>query len=239
MRQVMEAWSDHIGEWQGVPVPLSHARLRLSPGHPLAGKIAAAEEIIRDRDLRPDAPRDDSGDVVVNTWFSRTRHARVYLVRNSGTGKYEAVVEPVSADLSMDRLTFALNTLGAAVAWTLRAEATAMEKLAGLLTDHQMCQYFLTGSFLETSRRSRVSYMFRRLRPTVAMTPRGQDPERDKMRCLAVLCLHPIGYYEGTWAGAMTPTDDVIAHLLLMRGDEPGFWRQANQHQPWTPEAGL
>jgi len=114
-----------------------------------------------------------------------------------------------------------------------------MGRLAGLLTDHQMCQYFLTGSFLETSKRSRVSYMFRRLRPTVAMTPRGQDASRDVMRCLAVLCLHPIGYYEGTWAGAMTPTDDVIAHLLLMRGDEPGFWRQANQHAPWTPEAGL
>lgn len=239
MRQAMEAWGDHVGEWQGIPVPLPDFRLRLCPGHPLAGKIAAAEEIIRDRDLRPDAPRDDSGDVVVNRWFSHSRNAWIWLVRNARTGRHEAFVEPVAPDQSMSRLTFALNTIGAAAAWTVRAEATAMEKLAGLLTDHQMCQYFLTGSFLETSKRSRVSYMFRRLRPTVAMTPRGQDASRDVMRCLAVLCLHPIGYYEGTWAGAMTPTDDVIAHLLLMRGDEPGFWRQANQHAPWTPEAGL
>lgn len=37
----------------------------------------------------------------------------------------------------------------------------------------------------------------------------------------------------------MTPTDDVIAHLTLMRGDEPMFWRRANQHGPDRPEAGL
>jgi hypothetical protein len=37
----------------------------------------------------------------------------------------------------------------------------------------------------------------------------------------------------------MTPTDDVIAHLLLMRGDEAEYWGQANQHRPESPEAGL
>jgi hypothetical protein len=37
----------------------------------------------------------------------------------------------------------------------------------------------------------------------------------------------------------MVPTDDVIAHLMLMRGDEHMFWRRCNQHQPWTKEAGV
>lgn len=37
----------------------------------------------------------------------------------------------------------------------------------------------------------------------------------------------------------MVPTDDVIAHLLLMRGDERLFWRRANQHHPLDPESGL
>jgi hypothetical protein len=56
---------------------------------------------------------------------------------------------------------------------------------------------------------------------------------------LAALCQHPIGYYEGTWAGSMCPTDDVVAMLMLMRGDEPMFWKRSNQHPPWAPEAGL
>jgi hypothetical protein len=57
------------------------------------------------------------------------------------------------------------------------------------------------------------------------------------VRC--TLCLHPIGYYANSWAGAMCPTDDVIAHLMMMRADEPMFWRKANQHPPHRPEAGL
>jgi hypothetical protein len=43
------------------------------------------------------------------------------------------------------------------------------------------------------------------------------------VRC--TLCMHPIAYYEDSWAGAMCPTDDVIAALMMMRGDEPMFWR--------------
>jgi hypothetical protein len=37
----------------------------------------------------------------------------------------------------------------------------------------------------------------------------------------------------------MCPTDDVIAHLQLMRGDERMFWKRSNQHPSWRPEAGL
>ena len=95
-----------------------------------------------------------------------------------------------------------------------------------------MKQYLLTGMFLETSKRSGVHYLFRRLRPTVAISP-------SSTKILCTLCLHPIGYYAESWAGAMCPTDDVVAHLMLMRADEPMFWRRANQHAPWRPEAGL
>jgi hypothetical protein len=51
--------------------------------------------------------------------------------------------------------------------------------------------------------------------------------------------MHPLGYYGRSWAGCMVPTDDVIAHLLFMRGDEARFWGQCNHHEPWRPEAGL
>jgi hypothetical protein len=59
------------------------------------------------------------------------------------------------------------------------------------------------------------------------------------MRFLAALCLHPIGYYEDSWAGVMAPTDDVVAHLMLCRGDEHMFWRRANQHASWEQQAGI
>lgn len=241
LRAMMDALGDHIGDWQGVPVPLPDLRMRLYAGHPMAAKMRQAEGIIADP-----APAgfvcaaDDMDDVLINQWFSYSKHATVYLLRNTATGRYRAVLEPVSVDHGMRRLTYWLTTIGASDAWRVEAEAKAMEKLTGLLSERQVRHYFLTGSFLETSPRSQVTYMFRRLRPTVALTPR--QPERvtsDAVRCLAVLCLHPVGYYAGTWGGCMVPTDDVIAHLMLMRGDEKGFWRQANQHPAWHPEAGL
>lgn len=236
----MSAWADHIDEWQGVPVPVPELRLQLCKNHPLAAKIAEAERILYPPDPGRHECADDEGRVVVvNTWFSYSKHMRVLLLRDLATGKTSVITEPVSTDQSMNRLTFALRTIGASEAWSLEAEANAMDKLFGLLSAQQTRHYLMTGSFLETSKRSGVTYLFRRLRPTVAMTSRNRDARNDSMRCLAVLCLHPVGYYRNTWAGCMTPSDDVIAHLLLMRGDEAGFWRQANQHAAWSPEAGL
>lgn len=97
--------------------------------------------------------------------------------------------------------------------------------------------YLLTGMFLERSPRSGLTYLFRKLRPTVVLDARNNDATR--VRVLCTLCLHPIAYYEGSWAGAMTPTDDVVSHLMLMRGDEHMFWRRANQHGATHSEAGL
>jgi hypothetical protein len=62
----------------------------------------------------------------------------------------------------------------------------------------------LTGHFPEISKRSGVTYLFRRGRPTIALR---QDEEVNYALC--ALCLHPIGYYGDTWAGVMCPTDEV------------------------------
>ncbi len=77
-------------------------------------------------------------------------------------------------------------------------------------------------------------YVFRRLRPTLALSGRTGS-----VMVLCALCQHPIAYYDNSWAGAMTPTDDVLAHLMLMRGDEAMLWKRSNQHHPARPEAGL
>jgi hypothetical protein len=64
-------------------------------------------------------------------------------------------------------------------------------------------------------------------------------PNEEVNYALCALCLHPIGYYADTWAGVMCPTDEVIAHLVLMRGSEEKFWANANQHPLDRPAAGL
>lgn len=238
-REWIDALSDHIGEWQGIPIPLGEEQpLVLASGHPLRDFYADLHQadmvdldvIIADGDV----PEDEE---IVNTWFCRKRNVQVYVARSKG--RYYAITVPRSPDLSMDRLTFWLTTLGCSDAWDLDAEHKARETLRAMLTERQWMHYDLTGSFLETSPRSRVTYMFRRLRPTLALSPRGRNGREGAMLCLAVLCLHPIGYYARSWGGCMVPTDDVIAHLAWMRGDEAAFWKHANQHEPSAPEAGL
>lgn len=230
-----EALSDHAQEWQGLPIPIPGIPLRLQEGHPL--KSFYDDNYVPD----PDEVRVCDGDMrdesIVNSWFSRTRNCHVVVV---DTGGRRGVVQiPESPDRSMDRLTMWITTLGASDAWDLEAEYRAKEKLIPMLTDRQWRHYELTGTFLESSTRSGISYMFRRLRPTIALSPRGRDGREGSMMCIATLCLHPIGFYDRTWAGCMAPTDDVIAHLTMMRGDEAHYWGQANKHAASAPEAGL
>ncbi len=142
----------------------------------------------------------------------------------------------------MDRLTFWVRTIGACDAWELESEYRARETLRAMLSDRQWMHYEMTGSFFESSPRSGLTYVVRRLRPTIALSPRGPNGDGDadtNMRCLAVLCLHPIGFYSETWAGCMVPSDDVIATLCWIRGDEAGLWKHANQHRPSSAQAGL
>lgn len=238
-RAWMDELSDHAEDWQGIPVIVPEQPLTLNDRHPMAALFTQLDSL----NAEPAEFVCGANDVqeqerLVNEWYSRKENAEILLVER-GDGSRYALRIPRSPDQAMDRLTLWLQTLGASDAWDLDAEHTARAKLRGLLTDRQWRHYDLTGAFLETSDRSRLTYMFRRLRPTVVLTSRNPRADLDYMRCLAVLCMHPIGYYQRSWAGCLTPTDDVIAHLLFMRGDEVGFWRQANQHESWRPEAGL
>lgn len=118
---------------------------------------------------------------------------------------------------------------------TAKAEIQAMKKLAEYVSDPQYDNYILSNAFIETSKRSEIKYMFRKGKPTLAFRATADDG----MKCLAALCFHPLGYYEGTSCGCMAPTDEVIAHLTMMRGDEHYYWRKSNQHRTWDPRSGL
>jgi hypothetical protein len=233
----VRAWCDFLSEytndWQGVPVPLGDEMpIVLDPAHPLFEFFRQAKSVVE---------TDDAGLRVVNRWFSRARQCDVFVVE-SDDGRRSAVTIPVSPDRSMDRLTFWVRTIGACDAWELDSEYRARGTLRAMLTERQWMHYELTGSFFESSPRSGLTYVVRRLRPTIALSPRGRDGsggEEESMRCLAVLCLHPIGFYSATWAGCMVPSDDVIAHVAWIRGDEAGYWKHANQHARHSAEAGL
>lgn len=199
-------------------MPLEGHRLVIEPNYPKAMQLMAIGE---DVDEEPTDHR------VRNVFYSTKLRCDVVVMERDGRVRFG--IRP-----AIHHLTHDLQTLGASYAWGIEQESAALRTLATLIRPHAFKQYLLSGMFLESSRRSKITYLFRRLKPTAVLRARGES-----MRVMCTLCLHPIGYYEGSWAGAMCPTDDVIAHLMLMRGDEPMLWRRANQHAPHRPEAGL
>lgn len=214
------------GDWAGIPMPLEGERLVVEPGYPNAALFAAMGGPT-DEDRLPEDPV-LVGAKVRNTFRSAKKRSHVH-VFELASGRIEWGITP---DIhGADKL---LRTLGCSDAWGIEQEQAALQLLGTMVRHRQFKQYLLTGSFIETSARSGVTYLFRRLRPTVAMSV-----SKGRMRILCALCLHPIAYYAGSWAGAMCPTDDVVAHLALMRGDEPMLWRRSNQHPAWDSAAGL
>lgn len=209
--------AEHGDEYAGLPCSISGVKIHVHPSYRFAEVFNKTAVDLEGDDVV----------TVVNDWRSYSGKGHCIIFRQGGKILGTRLYDVTAGSLAM-------NTMGIAPAWDIAAEAKAIQKLATLLSAHAFKTYMLTGMFLETSKRSRITYLFRRLRPTVAMSTSGNT-----VTILCGLCLHPIGYYEGTWAGVMVPTDEVISHLMLMRGDEHNFWKQANQHPSHAPEAGI
>lgn len=233
------------GEWCGVPMPIEGLRLILDKKYPhpeLADFFAKAEP--------PHTPDPDDDEIVidiVNRWRDRYHDCHVMLIRTKDSAGVERTRHILLRQNTRAGESFALHraSLEASEAYDVDAEAMALDLLYSLIGEHRTRQYIFRGCFIERSKRSGVLYMFRKGRPTIAfrlLNKRGLECTADEPgheHVLAALCLHPIAYYDRTFAGAMTPTDDVIAHLSLMRGDEHMLWRRANQHHIDSPEAAL
>lgn len=216
-RTMLRAIADKAGEWAGIPMPVEGSNLIVEPSFPAAAVLSPPEK----------HAAEDSDARIRNLFWSWSKRSQVMIYEKDGRIDWGIIP-------GVHHATQLLQTVGASYAWGLEQEQNALALLRGLVPPHIFKQYMLTGMFLETSPRSNLTYLFRKLRPTLAISMRTE-----KLRLIAALCLHPIAYYEGSWAGAMCPTDDVIAHLMLMRGDEAMFWRRANQHPPWRAEAGI
>lgn len=216
-RAALASIADNVEEWAGIPVPIEGERLIVEPSYPFA-KVLTNKE----------APDESDGWRLRNSWYDRRWRCDTIIMEKDGKIEWGRVP-------AFHSLEHQLSTLGCSAAWGLEQEHKALQLLGTMVRHNQMKQYVLTGSFLEQSKRSGMYYMFRRLRPTVAF--RADDKRGSRILC--ALCMHPIAYYANSWAGAMCPTDDVIAHLTMMRGDEHMFWKRCNQHPPYRPEAGL
>lgn len=211
--------------WAGFPMPVPGFSMTIHQRYPFA---ALFEEVFPDMEADTEPVGQDEEheeheeEKVVNWWYQppsgRIGHVKIVRAANGHVRAQRSA--PL---LPLGRL---LQTFEACRAWDMRAELRAIKKLRRHLSRAQWSCYVLTGGFAEWSPRSGVLYIFRRLRPTIACSfATGTG------RIIAILCSHPIGYYDDTWAGAMVPTDDLLSHLLLMRADEHYYWRISNQHQ--------
>lgn len=221
-----------MGEWAGLPMPVEGMQMVIHPSYPFAANLGQvfmpkpSKRVCHDSDVNENV-------ALRNSWRSYKDGWGINIWQEGNKFFY-------TRSRRLNTAPMLVQTIGAARAWDYEAEVRAMETLRRHVTDWAFRCYVMTGSFLESSKRSGLTYLFRRLRPTVALTPRPGRYDRDiGMRILCTLCAHPVGYYADTWAGALVPTDDVISHLLLMRADEHYFWRNCNQHQAWAPESGL
>jgi len=210
------------GDWAGIPLPIQGTQLVVEPKFSKAKELAAIFK-------EPDPPHELDDAKIRSTFYSHKLRCDVVIYEHQG--KIDWRVFP-----AVHGFMHSLHTIEASVAWGIEQEHRALNLLGTLIRHHQMKYYLLTGMFIERSKRSGLTYCFRKLRPTVVLSP---NKHADEMMILCTLCMHPIAYYGGSWAGAMCPTDDVIAHLMLMRGDEPMLWRRANQHAAHRPESGL
>lgn len=236
-REAAQRVAAERGEWAGAPMLADEVPLTLEPRYPYAFNGKCLNNLVECHT----APEPDEEYTLANSWWCEKRAATVYVLHHKVTGKQEWF-------WAMDngwphRWTTMLDAMDPARYMDVHAESRALRTLQGMVSENAFRHYFLLGYFLETSPRSRLTYMFRKLRPTIVMTPRKAGPDgriaESHMRLLTCLCLHPIGYYEGTHLGTMVPTDDVLAHLLMMRGDEHTFWRKANHHPPHSWQAGI
>lgn len=219
--------ADEHQEWAGIPVPLQGERLTIDKSYPFASVVEQLNEKTSPSPTENSAKKEEGSLEYRNSFFSSRLCADIHIIKLDG--KFTWFRDP-----GIHNFRQVLTTLGCSDAWSLETELTAMQTLRSLVDHRKFRQYLMTGMFIESSKKSGVFYIFRRLRPTVAMSGSTGD-----MKILCTLCLHPIAYYQNSYAGAMCPTDDVIAHVALMRGDEKMFWRRANQHHPANPISGI
>ena len=199
LRSMVNTIALQRGEYGGYPLPDDEITITLEPSHPLTKMQGMAINKPEPSQQAMDIAAalfgfDDENDriVVKNTWISSRTGKEVFVYHFVGQpNKVKVAVLPRSE--STRQLEMLLKTMGTSLNWSVSAEETALEKLRTIVTPAAYRYYVLTGMFIETSPRSGVTYLFHRLRPTLAF----RHQPNGTIKVLAALCGHPIGYYDG------------------------------------------
>ena len=216
--------------------------------HP--GVVDGVEDDIQSRNFHFGAMSVRFWDTFLAKWKRLKATEPIWLFINCWTPKPDVMVLVYREVVSKEYLHFILHRWDRSyellmrtdkVVWktaSSRAEKKARKELQSRLSRGQKHQLTLTNSFVEIGK-SGVRYLIRAGRPTVAYREWKVERGVEATQFLAAMCLHPLGYYRRTYAGCMVPSDEMIAHLLLIRTGEHGFWRRANQHGLEDAAAGL
>lgn len=247
MYDEINAIAEQYGSEYGIPIPatgeMQRNHLVMAPGVPLSHIIDGNQLMAQENERRQRMQRGhqeaaqeiiDSGITVRNSWRVVGDHTVTVIDTMEGPyalPRYGAV----------QKLAKLMNTLGTRIEshMTVEAEMKARESLKAKVNEAQWRSYVLNDCFLERSERSDIHYLFRKGYPTIALSFHGEDAQQSGGRALAALCLHPMGFFQYTHAGLMTPTDEVICHLLLMRADERRFWAKSGQWSVTDTRSGI
>lgn len=185
-------------------------------------------------------PVDPNQPVVHREWRSARPHngqhwwVSVFRQGEGGSARYTVDCSPTD---SPDRQRLHALTMSIAIrkgGALLAAEEQARQMLKGLVSEEQWASYVLNDAFYEKGK-SGIRYLLRKNRPTLAF----RDLPDGGGRPITALCFHPGGYYSSTWIGILPPSDEVIAHLLFIRGAEYAYLKQANHHALDDPLSGV
>lgn len=154
--------------------------------------------------------------------------------------RYKGKIEKLEEPMAHWRLKMLMDTLMVrAGSVDPNAELVAISTLRTKITEGQWSSYILSGAFPEKSMRSGVTYILRKGLPTLAVTEKPLPDGKTQRKFLTALCLHPMAYYEETFAGSQPPTDEIIGHLMMIRADEHRFWKKSGQHPLEDIRAGV
>ncbi|MFZ2763468.1 MAG: hypothetical protein WAX80_00285 [Minisyncoccia bacterium] len=188
----------------------------------------------------PVESKEDSDWELHRHWTStvkyRGSYRQVSVWKSKKDGTYRARLKPFSQATARAQMLVTTCMIRAKCS-LVDTEKVASERLLKELDDCQQRQYVLTDSFIERGR-SGVLYLLRRNRPTLAMRPTVGKGEKEA-DLLCAMCMHPLAYYDGSWAGVMPPSDEILAHLLHIRSDEHRYWKVCNQHRASDYLSGL
>jgi hypothetical protein len=235
-------------------VPCSLPLGAVLDGDPLEFKKGSIEErvfdiILSERPPSLEKQEDTKKVLVINGWWAKRIHGGV-----EEHNRIDIIVENFEDPPNEWRKTFQqggwsprhmrsaglfMNTVNRQLHHFGFAEVEAQKKLRELIDPFEYERYVLSGAIMFIGK-SGVRYVIRKGKPTLAFRA-GEVGEDGRFipTPLAVLCMHPAGYFYQTWAGFLPPTDDVIAHLLLLRRGEHEYWKRCYQHRWDEVESGI